>query len=170
MAILLSRLALSQPLVIDFVKSVSYKGFTSTPASISSPGIDTFLNIPYGQDTAGRNRFAPPKAYIPHAGQVFDATIAGPSCPQSSAAPLLYQTVVTDISEDCLNLKISKPSYVADGKKLPVMVYIYGGTLQLPMRIRGIIENQAHSTLARLMTEQVNPMLLLNNLLLTVCR
>jgi hypothetical protein len=96
-AILLSRLALSQPLVIDSVKSVSYKGFTSTPATITSPGIDTFLNIPYGQDTAGKNRFAPSKVYIPHAGQVFDATIAGPSCPQSSAAPLLYQTLVTGI-------------------------------------------------------------------------
>jgi hypothetical protein len=85
-AILFSTLAFSQPLVFDPVNSVSYQGFTSTPATLAGARIDTFLNIPYVQDTGGRNSFAPPKPYLTHVGQVFDRTKPG----IHAYNPLLY--------------------------------------------------------------------------------
>ncbi|KAG9229986.1 Alpha/Beta hydrolase protein [Amylocarpus encephaloides] len=120
---LFSGVARSNPFVVDAAKKVSYQGITS------SPGIETFLGIPFGQDTSGANRFAPPRAYVPSPGQVLDATAAGPSCPQSSSLGMLYSTVVTDISENCLSLLVARPAGVSRGAKLPVMAYIYGGGL-----------------------------------------
>lgn len=110
---------LSKPLVIDVKKHLTYNGITS------SPGIETFLGIPYGKDTGGEARFAPPEPFSPAKGYTFNATTAGHSCPQSSAAGFLYETQVTDISEDCLNLQIARPA--GNRTKIPVMVYIYGG-------------------------------------------
>ncbi|KAH8648285.1 putative lipase [Tricladium varicosporioides] len=122
---LLQNLVNGKPVVFDRTKRVTYHGLTT------SPGIETFFNIPFGQSTAGQNRFAPPKPYIPTLDQVFNATTAGHSCPQPSKQGFLYSTIVTDISEDCLNLLVARPAgYDARyGTKLPVMVYIYGGGL-----------------------------------------
>lgn len=117
----LAGAAAAKPLVVDSHKKVTYQGFTS------SPGIETFLNIPFAEDTGGKNRFAPPVPYKTSPGQVINATVAGHSCPQTSQGGFLFSTVVTDISEDCLSLKISRP--VGHAKPLPVMVYIYGGRL-----------------------------------------
>jgi hypothetical protein len=36
-----------------------------TNIGTSTNNIDTFLEIPCGQDTSGQNRFAPPKPFIP---------------------------------------------------------------------------------------------------------
>lgn len=109
------------PHVVDPKTNVSYHGITS------SPGIETFLGIPYGKDTSGASRFAPPQPFKPSPGYVFNATAAGPSCPQSSEPGFLYDSVVTDISEDCLNLLVARPEGLGNGTKVPVMVYIYGG-------------------------------------------
>ena len=55
--------------------NVSYQG-------VVGDGVETFLNIPYGQDTSGAGRFAPPKPFIPARNTVVNATVAGPDCPQ----------------------------------------------------------------------------------------
>ncbi|CAG8961741.1 hypothetical protein HYFRA_00006283 [Hymenoscyphus fraxineus] len=112
---------LAKPLVIDTKKHLTYHGITS------SPGIETFLGIRYGKDTGGQNRFAPPQPFNAPSGYIFNATVAGYSCPQTSEAGFLYDSPVVDISEDCLNLQVARP--VGSGTKLPVMVYIYGGGL-----------------------------------------
>lgn len=113
----------AKPLVVDRKKELTYYGITS------SPGIEIFLGIPYGKDTGGKNRFAPPQSFSPARGYTFNATTAGHSCPQSSEAGFLYESPVTDISEDCLNLQVARPAGNLNGTKLPVMVYIYGGKL-----------------------------------------
>lgn len=108
--------AIASPQVTDTRRNVSYHGFTRN-------GSDSFLNIPYGQDT-GLHRFGPPKAFVPAAGTAFDNTIAGKSCPQSTGGSLVYNTVLqpSDISEDCLNLLVVRPVGIAPWIKLPVMV------------------------------------------------
>lgn len=114
--------SLAIPFVTDSVHNISYQGITS------SPGIETFLNIPYGKDTSGLLRFAPPEPFVPpYSGYIFNATTEGPSCPQKSGGGFLYSTNVTYMSEDCLNLLVARPSNVTVGKRVPVMVYIYGG-------------------------------------------
>lgn len=114
---------ISDPYVFDPLKKVTYQGFTA------SPGIESFLGIPYGQDTSGQNRFAPPQAFVPSTNYTFNATAAGPSCPQPSFAGFSWQSQIDYQSEDCLNLNVVRPARNASCyEKLPVMVYIYGGT------------------------------------------
>ncbi|TID27690.1 carboxylesterase family protein [Venturia nashicola] len=115
--------AYASPRVTDTRKNISYNGFTRN-------GSDSFLNIPFGQDT-GLNRFGSPKVFVPKAGTAFNNTMAGKSCPQPTGGDFTYNTVLQpgDISEDCLNLLVVRPTGIAPGTKLPVMVYIFGGSL-----------------------------------------
>lgn len=112
--------------VQDASYGVTYRG-------IERDGIQHFYGIPYGQDTSGQNRFKPPRRYIPAPGSVIDATNPGPACPQPLGklfAPL-GQGNVTDVSEDCLNLNIVRPSFknIEGHGKLAVMIWIHGGRL-----------------------------------------
>jgi carboxylesterase type B len=113
--------ALATPYVTDPRQNTSYQGI------ITSPGIESFLGIPYGKDTSGVRRFAPPEPFAVPSGYVFNATVEGPSCPQQSGGGFLYSTNVTYMSENCLNLLLARPANVTRGSKLPVMAYIYGG-------------------------------------------
>jgi len=106
----------AKPLVVDTNKNISYVGYTRN-------GSESFLNIPYGQDT-GLNRFGPPKTLVPTAGTVFNNTVSGKACPQTTGGHFKYNTILqpSDISENCLNLKVVRPSGLKNGAKLPVMV------------------------------------------------
>jgi carboxylesterase type B len=112
--------AINSPAVVaDSSKDIKYIGFERN-------GIELFLNIKYGQDTGGENRFKPPRPYYPEPGSTIEALSAGPACPQSLGTwnqPLTLLNV-TEISEDCLNLNVARPK---DAKNLPVMVWIHGG-------------------------------------------
>ncbi|KAI2611992.1 carboxylesterase family protein [Hypoxylon sp. NC1633] len=110
------------PLVVDAKQKVKYRGLIRN-------GIEVFLNIPYGKDTSGANRFKPPVPFAPQPGSTIDAQAYGPACPQplDTAAPPLTLTNITDISEDCLNLNVARPRGLCADDRLPVMVYIHGG-------------------------------------------
>ena len=96
----------------------------------SESGTEHFLGIPFGQDTSGSNRFAPPKPVIRIPDSKIDGTVPGSACPQSvdphSILPNLNSNV-THQSEDCLNLRIARPSGTTSDAGLPVMVFLYGG-------------------------------------------
>lgn len=97
-------------------------------AGTSADGVEQFQNIPFGEDTSGANRFAPPKAFTPSAGTTVDATQPGAACPQATPGCVPPMSDVPNQSEDCLNLRIARPADISKyGKPLPVMVYIYGG-------------------------------------------
>ncbi|KFY03173.1 hypothetical protein O988_01657 [Pseudogymnoascus sp. VKM F-3808] len=115
--------ATTTPRAVDTKHGVTYNG-------IERNGIEVFLNIPYGQDTGGANRFKPPKPYVTAAGSVIEAKSYGPSCPQALGGwtPPISLGNITDISEDCLNLNIARPKGACAGDQLPVMVYIHGGS------------------------------------------
>ncbi|MBA4300673.1 para-nitrobenzyl esterase [Algoriphagus alkaliphilus] len=95
-------------------------------------GIYTYLGVPYGADTAGKNRFMPPQKPAPWkdikptlwwgntAPQNMDRRYANPHA--SFADHWNYD----DVSEDCLKLNVWTPA-LADGKKRPVMVWLHGG-------------------------------------------
>ena len=112
------------PTVVNSSSNVTYHG-------LARNGIDIFLGIPYGQDTGGSNRFKPPKPATPEPGTIINAQSYGSACPQPlgpGLTPPLTLTNVTSVSEDCLNLDVARPSGVCPGSKLPVMVFIHGGS------------------------------------------
>lgn len=112
----------SAPSAFDTSRSVTYLG-------LERNGIEIFLNIPFGEDTGGANRFRPPVPYSPPANSTVLAQAPGHACPQAlyaSSGPNALSNV-TDTSEDCLNLNIARPAGTQAGDALPVMVFIYGG-------------------------------------------
>ncbi|KAL8749881.1 MAG: hypothetical protein Q9184_006626 [Pyrenodesmia sp. 2 TL-2023] len=121
--IILSPLAVTAvPTVID--GKVSYLGKHEA-------GVESFLGIKYGQDTGGTNRFNKPKPYIYPAGTSVSAAETGPACPQQTGNPTpsligLFGNV-SEISEDCLTIRVDRPSRTGANARLPVMVYLYGG-------------------------------------------
>ena len=100
---------------------VSYRG-------TSVNGVEHFQNIFYAEYTSGSRRFAPPVPYVPPPGTIIDATAVGAWCPQGVGdAPLPWTSPITNVSENCLSLRIARPSGLSVSSKLPVLVWIHGG-------------------------------------------
>jgi carboxylesterase type B len=119
----LAAAAPSNPVAYDPVRKITYNG-------ISRNGIEVFLNIPYAQDTSGSNRFKAPRLHKLPPGSVINATSYGPACPQALGpwVPPISLSNITNVSEDCLNLNVARPFAKPAKYKLPVMVYIHGGS------------------------------------------
>ncbi|OOG70590.1 carboxylesterase/lipase family protein [Algoriphagus sp. A40] len=95
-------------------------------------GVYTFLGVPYGQNTAGKNRFMPPQKPEKWEG-IKDTVWWGNTAPQimdNRYAAVHYSFAdhwnYDDVSEDCLKLNVWTNG-LADGKKRPVMVWLHGG-------------------------------------------
>jgi len=92
-------------------------------------GVLTFKGIPYGQDTAGENRWLPAKPPKPWDGE-YPALVYGANCPQRlhdfTAIEQSFLQDWTDgyMSEDMLKLNVWTPSLTG---KRPVLVYFHGG-------------------------------------------
>lgn len=111
----------SNPIVKDARSGISYRGTYSN-------GIEQFQNIYYAQDTSGQNRFAPPAPLKPSPGTIIDATASGAWCPQGvGGPPLPWTSAITNVSENCLSLRIARPSKTDHGARLPVLVWMHGG-------------------------------------------
>ncbi|KAI5920167.1 Alpha/Beta hydrolase protein [Camillea tinctor] len=110
----------AEPIVKLQGSGVTYRGVTKS-------SIDHFQNIKFAHDTSGERRFAPPEPFLPEEGSEVDATEPGPACPQSKPGIPPFFADTPDISEDCLSLRISRPSGTTPQDKLPVVVWLYGG-------------------------------------------
>ena len=109
------------PVVKNELLNVSYHG-------VSSSGVEHFYNIFYAEDTSGLKRFAPLERYIPPTGSMIDASAPGAFCAQGMGqAAFPFTSPVTNISENCLSLRITRPKGTQAGYKLPVIVWIHGG-------------------------------------------
>ncbi|XP_043837718.1 LOW QUALITY PROTEIN: carboxylesterase 3-like [Dromiciops gliroides] len=95
---------------------------------------DVFLGVPFAKSPVGAGRFAPPQPMEPWEG-VKDATAFPPMCLQElERAELTKYTLdgkqqLFPISEDCLYLNIYTPSSRHEKERLPVMVWVHGGSL-----------------------------------------
>ena len=95
-------------------------------------GVYTFLGVPYGANTAGKNRFMPPQKPEKWEG-IKDTIWWGNTAPQimdNRYAAVHYSFAdhwnYDDVSEDCLKLNVWTNG-LADGKKRPVLVWLHGG-------------------------------------------
>ncbi len=95
-------------------------------------GIYNYRGIPYGANTAGKNRFMPPQEPEPW-DDIYPAVWWGNSAPQimdnryaNKWASYADHWNYDDVSEDCLKLNIWTPG-IADGKRRPVLVWLHGG-------------------------------------------
>lgn len=98
------------------VKVVSNLLKTTT---FSSP-IDAWLGVDYSTQPVGEGRFKPvtwPAAFD----GVKDASAYGPACWQNVYGSMLQ-------SEACLNLNVFRPSGIPLHQKLPIFVYLHGGS------------------------------------------
>jgi para-nitrobenzyl esterase len=93
--------------------------------------IHTFLGIPYGADTSGKNRFMPPQKPAPWS-TVYPATYWGMSAPQlmDNFYANRYLAFTDDwhydeLGEDCLKLNVWTPKL--DTQKRPVLFWMHGG-------------------------------------------
>jgi para-nitrobenzyl esterase len=94
-------------------------------------GIHTYLGIPYGADTSGKNRFMPPQKPSPWK-DIKPAVWWGNTAPQimEKRYANVYASFVDhwnydDVSEDCLKINVWTPSLEAP--KRPVLVWLHGG-------------------------------------------
>jgi len=83
-----------------------------------------FLGVPFAAPPVGALRFHAPQPATPWQG-VRDATQAGPACMPR------YRVGQKHIAEDCLTLNIYAPPGPAPATPRAVMVWIYGGALEL---------------------------------------
>ena len=94
-----------------------------------SDGILTFKGLPYGQRTAGENRWLPAKPPKPWADE-YPALVYGANCLQrlhdftAIEQSFLYDWTDGYMSEDMLKLNVWTPSLTG---KRPVLVYYHGG-------------------------------------------
>ena len=116
----ISSIFVSQPVVVDSRRHIRYIG-----SRLSS--VEHFQNIFYAKDTTGKNRFAPPVPIENAEGSVIDATHPGAWCPQGTGDVLPFTSRVTNISENCLSVRVARPQGTKQDAKLPVMVWIHGG-------------------------------------------
>lgn len=107
----------ASPTVVDATSNITYVGLRTANGTV-----EKFLNVPYGADTSGSGRFANPQPAVIPVGTIVNASAQGPVCPQVAEGGFQYQTNSTWFSEDCLRLKVARPTGVTAGDKLPVMV------------------------------------------------
>lgn len=107
--------------VVDSARDITYLG------SLSPAGVEHFQNIFYAEEPTGQRRFAAPVPMRPVKGSVIDATRAGAWCPQGTGDILPFTSSVTNISENCLSLRIARRAGTQKDDKLPVAVWIHGG-------------------------------------------
>ncbi|CAL1694187.1 unnamed protein product [Somion occarium] len=88
-----------------------------------SPGMDRWLGIPYAQAPLGDLRFKAPVAITRPSITVRNASTFGNACPQVPSGSLGAPT-----SEDCLFLNVWRPAGTGVDAKLPVLLWIHGGS------------------------------------------
>ncbi|KAJ3293403.1 hypothetical protein HDU76_007045 [Blyttiomyces sp. JEL0837] len=104
------------------LESGTFTGKLVTPFNDSSIQIRAHLGIPFAQPPVGSLRFKQAQPVTTYLGER-DATELGPAC-FTNADPKKGLVM----SEDCLQLNVWTPADVQEDDRLPVLVWIYGGS------------------------------------------
>lgn len=90
---------------------------------IVANGVENFLDIPYAAPPVGALRWAAPRQAARWSG-VLATQSYGTDCPQLAGSDSPSEV----LDEDCLSLNVQRPVGTRSSDKLPVFVYIHGGT------------------------------------------
>lgn len=120
LGLVISANVIAEPIVHLDTSKVAYRG-------VARGSVEDFHNIKFAHDTSGQRRFAPPEPYTPPDGTEIDGTSPGPACPQFQAAIPPFFDETPSISEDCLHLRITRPTGTTTNDRLPVVVHLVGG-------------------------------------------
>lgn len=88
---------------------------------------DIFLGIPYAQDAGGHNRFRIPQSLNSTWLGTRDAKEYSDACPDANPE----DDALYGMSENCLSINIVRPAGIDQDAKLPVTVWIHGGSYQV---------------------------------------
>ena len=100
----------------------------SLAGKLEAGGVVAFKDIPYALPPIGNLRWRPPMPANPWHG-IRQAKDFGPSCVQPiPRGKSVYADPPKRMSENCLSLNVWRP---ADAHNLPVIVWIYGGSLEV---------------------------------------
>ncbi|KAF2275056.1 alpha/beta-hydrolase [Westerdykella ornata] len=104
------------------VRNGTYEGL-----HLASFNQDLFLGIPYAQDTGGQNRFRVPQSLNETWTGVREAKQYGHACPDHTPK----DDAEFGMSENCLSINIVRPAGISPHAKLPIAVWIHGGSYQV---------------------------------------
>ncbi|KAF2203131.1 alpha/beta-hydrolase [Delitschia confertaspora ATCC 74209] len=122
---LVFTLSLLKPLLAD--PTVRVLNGTYEGLHLPSFNQDIFLGIPYAQDTSGPNRFRVPQSLNTTWEDVRSAREYGHACPDHTPAA----DAVYGMSENCLSINVVRPSGLGAGVRVPVVMWVYGGSYQV---------------------------------------
>lgn len=117
-----SLLSLLSPVAL--AQKVTVANGTIQGGTCSSAAVNFFHSIPFAQPPVGNLRFAAPQPYVQSYNGTLNGTRPAPTCIQFNeefAEPKPW-------TEDCLFLNVWTPQNASDCSKLPVKVWIYGGS------------------------------------------
>ncbi|KAK7940792.1 alpha/beta-hydrolase [Apiospora aurea] len=115
------------PLVAHAVPTVDVLNGTYEGLHLPEFRQDVFLGIPYAQDTSGPNRFRVPQSLNETWDGVRPAKQYGHACPDENVS----SDSIYGMGEDCLSINIVRPAGGDDSSKLPIMLWIHGGSYQV---------------------------------------
>ncbi|KAK8027649.1 alpha/beta-hydrolase, partial [Apiospora marii] len=124
---LLPYLLLRLPSIIRAAPTVAVLNGTYEGLYLPEFQQDVFLGIPYAQDTGGSNRFRVPQSLNDTWAGTRPAKQYGHACPDENVS----SDGVHGMGEDCLSINIVRPIGVNDSSKLPIMLWIHGGSYQV---------------------------------------
>ncbi|EOD43180.1 putative lipase 3 precursor protein [Neofusicoccum parvum UCRNP2] len=119
--LLLARIAFVAADPVVAVRNGSYAGL-----HLPQFGQDLFLGMPYAQDAGGANRFRVPQALTETWNGTRPATNYSHACPDADPA----DDAVYGMSENCLSVNVVRPAGLGAEAKMPVLVWIHGGSYQ----------------------------------------
>lgn len=119
---------------------------TAHPALDGGVPYESYMGIPYAEDTSGKNRWAPP---VPKANWngTWDATVYGPTCPGAQNG--------TE-SEDCLSLNVWVPTTADASVQFNVAVWIHGGGFMQGSSWRPIYRGDNYASKANTLLVSMN--------------
>ncbi|KAI1413639.1 alpha/beta-hydrolase [Hypoxylon sp. FL1857] len=106
-------------------KSVRTRSGTVIGGRCDTTDVNYFFSIPYAKPPVGKLRFSPPEPYYNSSGSVINGTVPAPACIQFTE---LFGETTSTQSEDCLFVDIWAPASATPDSKLPVKVWLYGGS------------------------------------------